>query len=130
MVSPWPVAGGAGFCQLFDRVGRHGGGRDQMLLEKVADALDDDGATSLTVSASDITNMPNGTTEMVLRRAVEAEVSEASLHGELFTLPETKKEETVERKSVEVVPERVDLIARRILAIGFALPAFMERVKA
>jgi len=62
--------------------------------------------------------------------AHEADVSEAALHAELFTLPETKVEETVERKSAEVIPERVDLIAKRILAIGFALPQFMERVHA
>lgn len=62
--------------------------------------------------------------------AREAEVSEAALHGELATLPETKTEESVERKSVEVAPERVDVIARRLLAIAFATPEFMERARA
>lgn len=59
----------------------------------------------------------------------EAEVSEAALHAELLAIPEAKAEESVERKSVEVVPERVDLIARRILAIGFAVPELMERAR-
>lgn len=60
----------------------------------------------------------------------EAEVSETALHAELLAIPETKTEESPEKKSVEVIPERVDLITRRILSIGFAVPELMERARA
>lgn len=59
-----------------------------------------------------------------------AGVSDSALLAELAALPAAKKEETVEQKKIEPTKERIDLIARRILAIGFALPEFMERARA
>ena len=59
-----------------------------------------------------------------------AGVSDSALLAELAALPAAKKEETVEQKKIEPAKERIDLIARRILAIGFALPEFMERARA